>query len=139
MTKESFDKQDTSFMKNLKGLREKKVPPELMKGFSESVEERIRQKQTQKEPQRVFEVRRRPRLFPVWVPVAAVLMLASLVVIRSGMQNPSMPLNTMPPVSRGTLEITQDIAALNEVGAWTEDDDNILNGTVESAVEELEA
>ena len=78
MTNQSFDEQDRSLMDRLKPAREKKVPPGALKGFSASVEARIREKQPSLEIQ--FKPKR--AWIPVWAPVFAVLIIGSLLVLR---------------------------------------------------------
>ena len=103
MNDERFKKSDEQMMDVMKTLREKRVSDGILKGFSASVERRILAKeQTGPRP--------RPAFRAAWVPVLTVMVLASLVVSR---------VQTGPKLT----DIEEEIAALKEVGAWSDDDD----------------
>lgn len=136
MTKEPFERQDESFLESFKRLREKKVPSEILKGFSASVEAKIRAKETPEiapaPPRRIFS--------PAWAPVLAVLILASLVVWRLPLTVKSSPvmLSSVAVVSSAVSDVAEEIAALRELGVWTDDDEHTINGSPEAAAAELE-
>ena len=117
MTQEPFEKMDESLMQRMKDLRERNIPPEILKGFSASVESRIREKQTP-----AFEARPRRSFLPVWVPAFAVLILAvglMLYVPRS---------SDIQLASAEVTEISEEITTLRELGVWTEEDEQTLDG-----------
>ena len=117
MTQEPFEKMDESLMRRMKDLREPNIPPEILKGFSASVESRIREKQTP-----AFETRPRRFFMPVWIPAFAVLILAvglMLYVPRS---------SDIQLASAEVTEISEEITTLRELGVWTEEDEQTLDG-----------
>src|SRR3989338_4554631 len=117
MTQEQFEKMDESLMQRMKDLRERNIPPEILKGFSASVESRIREKQTP-----AFEARPRRSFLPVWVPAFAVLILAvglMVYVPRS---------SDIQLASAEVTEISEEITTLRELGVWTEEDEQTLDG-----------
>lgn len=112
MTKEPFEKMDESLMRRMKDLRERNIPPEILKGFSASVEFRIREKQTP-----ASEGRPRRFFMPAWVPAFAVLIVAvglTLYIPRS---------SDIRHASADVTEISEEITTLMELGVWTEEDD----------------
>ncbi len=136
MGNESFDQQDRTLMERLKTAREKKVPPEILKGFSASVAARIREKQPS------LEVKFKPKKLwiPVWAPVFAVLIIGSVLVLRMpvGMQGIVMTPKTVELAQANADQISDEIAALSEVGVWTEDDEKSTGVLLENDMEELE-
>ena len=136
MTNESFDQQDRLLMERLKDARERKTPPEILKGFSESVGARIREKQPS------LEIKLTPKnsWIPAWVPVLAVLMIGSLLVLRMpiGMQGISLTPATVELAQANASQISDEIAALSEVGVWTEDDEKSAGLLAENDLEESE-
>ncbi len=131
MNDEQFKKMDDQWMKATKELREKKVSDGILKGFSASVERRIAGETPKTRPVRV----------PAWAPVMAVLVLASLVVLRT-------PGLTPPPAAPAqavdyaqlpeTNDLDEEIAALKAVGAWSEADEALLGASEEAEIEDLE-
>ena len=137
MNGESFEKLDEAWMKKLKTSREKEVPSKILEGFSDSVEERIRREREEK------SFRPNPfRLWaPVWVPAFAALLvffgwLASGP-LPFGTKIPSVPVASIQLALSATSEITEEIAALRELGVWTEEDDEALNGSLEDLIPEI--
>ncbi len=125
MAKESFEKQDQSLMEALKNVRDKKVPAAIMKNFSAAVESQIRENQPK------LELQFKPKRFwmPVWAPVFAVLMIGSLLVLR-------LPVGELAQAN--VNQLSDDIAALRELGAWTDDDERSAGVVTENDVEDLE-
>ena len=136
MAPESFEKQDKAFMEALKGTREKKVPPMMLKGFSASVEKKIREKQPsleiQLKPKRVW--------IPVWVPVLTVLVIGSLLVLRMPyeMKGPDIVHHYKVVELADASELSDEIAALRELGAWTDEDEKATGIATETDAEDLE-
>ena len=137
MNEEPFEKLDEVWMKKFKSFREKKVPSKILEGFGASVEGRIHREQEEKIS--------RPNPFrlwaPVWVPAFAALLvffgwLAS-VRLPFGTQTPMMPPASLPFAFTTTSEITEEIAALRDLGLWTEEDDETLNGSPEDLIPEI--
>ena len=133
MHDEQFKKMDESWMKNLKKLREEKTPPALMEGFSVSVKGRILEEETRKaltiNPLGSFR-----RLAPLWVPTFAVLIIASAVVLKSPAGRrpyPAPTVKTAGAVSVNASEVNDEIEALRQMGAWTEDDEDDVAGPLE--------
>ena len=133
MNKDNFEKMDEKLMQAMKPLREKGVSDGILKGFSASVERRIFLKQ---------EGARKPRFAfsLVGVPVLAVMLLASLVVLRSPIvMMPSSPVISAidyAQLSNGEEDLADEITALKELGAWDENDDSLLGTDV--SMDELE-
>ena len=131
MNEEQFKKMDQQWMKATKDVREKKISDGILKGFSTSVERRIlgAESRTSKHPALA------------WVPAMAVLVIASVVVLRSPMM--FQPTALIPPtVDYAQLpdaeNIDAEIAALKEVGAWSDADDALLGAGDEAEMEDLE-
>ena len=117
MTQEPFEKMDESLMRRMKDLRERNIPPEILKGFSASVESRIREKQAP-----VFEARPRRFFMPVWVPAFAVLIVAVGLVFYVPRSS------DIQLASADVAEISEEITTLRELGVWTEEDEQTLDG-----------
>ena len=133
MKKEPFEELDKSLMEKLKDQRDRKVPWEILRGFSASVEQRI----SAKHGQPAYELKSARRYFgaPVWVPVLAVAVLAVVAVIRlPGGTVPAPGLAVELAPGNGS-ELASEIAALRDLGVWTEDDEAELS---ELDLEELE-
>jgi len=133
MNDQNFEKLDKEMMKSTQPLREKRVSEGILKGFSASVERRLEAKKKAGSPSRA--------LSPAWIPAFAVMLVASVVVLR-------LPLNSMSvaPVVQtmdyaqlddAELDIDAEIEALKALGVWDENDDGLL-GTVDADMEELE-
>jgi hypothetical protein len=144
MTNGSFEKMDKSLVKRFKAFREKKVPPALLEGFSARVEEGIRlmeSKKIQKPAPAAWKFR-----VPMWAPVFAVLVLASLVVVRSGIHRlpggPELRIERSAPAlisaPSSAADVQAEIAVLRELGVWTEEDEQILGEITENDWAELE-
>ena len=121
MRDEQFKKMDEQWMKATEELREKKVSEGILKGFSTSVERRLAGETPRSKPVRTL----------AWIPAMAVLVIASVVVLRSPM-----------PVDYARLPETdnldEEIAALKAVGAWNEADEAVLGVEEEAQWEDLE-
>ena len=114
---------DKSLMEGLKELREKKVPPVYLKGFSESIERKILDQEGKKSF--VFEW---PRFtVSVWVPALAVLVLAVTLVTHHPLGMRSL-----------TEELSEEIDVIAELGEWSEEDESSLESFDESDLEALE-
>jgi len=137
MKKEPFEKIDPGLMRELTDLRQKKVPAEILKGFSASVERRILANEEEKRSPSATPAK---TLVPMWAPALIVLILACTVVLKSPlkvMKTPSLsPPETTQQVSPS--EISDEISALRELGAWTEEDDNAVVPAEENMLAELE-
>ena len=131
MSEQHFEKMDQEWIKSTKDIREKKVSDGILKGFSASVERRVLAKEDTPRPVRALS----------WVPAMAVLVIASVVVLRSPMM--SQPAVFVPQtVDYAQLSeidnLDDEIAALKEVGAWSDADDALLGETEEAGMEDLE-
>ncbi len=131
MSDKDFEKMDQQWMKSTKEIREKKVSDGILKGFSASVERRI--VLNKQSPRR--------SLSPSLVPAMAVLVIASVLVLRSPI------LSTIyTPFSKNvdyaqlheTDNVGDEIAALKELGAWTDEDEALLGVNEEAGMEDLE-
>ena len=117
MSDSHFEKADKKMMDAMKALREKRVSDGILKGFSASVERRILAKGTGPHP--------RPAFRATWVPVLAVMVLASLAVSRV-------------QTSSKLTDIEEEIAALKEVGAWSDEDESVLGNSEDTDAQVLE-
>ena len=106
MKREPFEHMDERWMKILKSERERNINPEILKGFSASVERRLT----------AGAAPARRRFFPVAVPVLTMLVLVAVVVTRSNVTS----------VSGSASELPEEIAALSEMGVWTDEDDQAV-------------
>lgn len=123
MSNESFEKRDQDFMEKLKTEREKGVSPEILRGFSASVEAKIRQKEVKK-CNRPLGAR---LMAPVLVPVFAVILLASVVVFKNPSFHMPGPEPTMAMMLTSTADLSDEIAALEELGVWGDEDSELLD------------
>ena len=126
MSEKNFEKMDQEWMKSTKELREKKVSDGILKGFSTSVERRILAKEQAPKPARVLS----------WVPAMAVLVVAFVVVMRLPDRQAGTPVDYAQLSEMDNID--DEIAALKEVGAWSDADDALLGGDDEALLEELE-
>ena len=122
MNEESFEKLDESLKDEFRGLREKKVPPQILAGFSASVEEKIRSLKRERKKFRF------PLWIPTLVPVLAVLVIFvwTAVLKQSGQSPENLPL----AVSVAATSLSEEIAALEELGVWTEEDDRAVDASL---------
>ena len=136
MTKESFDKQDKSLMDALKDAREKQAPPVIMKNFSASVEAKIRERQPS------LEIRFKPKRawVPVWAPVFAVLVIGSVLVLRSPVGIREIPASPkiIELAQANAAQLSDEIAELRELGVWTDEDEKSSGVISESDMDDLE-
>ena len=117
MKDEQFKEMDEKFMSQMKPLRDQRVSEGMLKGFSASVERRLTLRQE--------TPRRSTAVSFAWAPVMAVLVIGSVLVLRS----PVTPVS-LQTVPGGAIELAQavtdeevqaEIAILNELGLLDED------------------
>ena len=126
MDDNSFDQMDKQWAEKLKGLDDRPVSPEILKNFSADVETKIRERERQKWASSPAVGRQ----VALWAPAFAVILVASIWVLR-------LPV-ILNQTSSSPLDITEEIVALKEVGAWTEADDATIGVQDDSALEALE-
>ncbi len=120
MTDENFEKMDRELKENLKSLSETPVPPRILSGFSASVIRRIEAKESSKsQPQTARGLR------AVWLaPTFAALVLASTVLWRADLwQSVISKPGGMIHMASNVSTISEEIDALRDLGAWTDEDD----------------
>ena len=117
MSEEKFESMDRSLMKDIKGAK-LSVPGSLLEGFSASVTQRIRECQLPKEA-------KAPALSPWLVPTFAVLIIASALTWRLPLTSNQMASGTVQAINltANVASISDEVAALRELGVWTEEDD----------------
>ena len=118
MDDKKFEEMDRSLMKKTESLREQKISEGMLKGFSTSVERRI----SADVPRR----RTAPRL--AWAPALAVMVLASVAVLRSPVAPSFLASEKTTEVEPAQTavsaeDVQEDIAVLNELGALDEFED----------------
>ena len=120
MTDETFEKMDRELKENLKSLSETPVPPRILSGFSASV---IRKIEAEKAPRTQSETFRGLKV--VWLaPTFAALVLASTVLWRSDLwQSVLSEPGGVIHMASNVSTISEEIDALRDLGAWTEEDD----------------
>ena len=134
MDDRSFEKLDKQFMEGMKPLREEKVPEHLLKGFKDAVWEKARAQRTPAPAPRARRVG-----VPLWAPVFAVLVLGVALVLKIPSQG-QLPAVT-PTVylaQADPADVSEEVAALRELGVWTEEDE-LASGVEELSTDELEA
>jgi hypothetical protein len=141
---EIFEQQDRAMLNAFKSVREKKVPPQVLEGFSAAVEDRIRRKQARHRPHFVFQW---PRM-RVLVPSLAVLLIALLMTLKmpydgkdySPVKSAKTAIRTTPidMFSGPIFDIVGEVALLRELGVWTEEDEDIFGELSEYALEILD-
>ena len=137
MDQKSFEEQDKSWMDAVKSDREKKVPPAILKGFSASVEAKIRQNQ----PSLEIKYKSKRAWIPVWASVFAVMILGSLLVLRLPAGIKEVRVTSVKTIELAQANVTQlsdEIAILREIGAWTDDDEKSVGVTTDAELEDLE-
>lgn len=117
MSEEKFESLDESFKKETAGSK-LPVPEPLLRDFSSAVMEKIRERQIPQET-------KAPRFVPWLVPTFAVLVLASAVVWRMPLRPNEVPSGAVQVMNltANVASIADEIAALRELDAWTEEDD----------------
>ena len=141
MKNHDFEKIDERWMKDLKEIREKKVPEKILDGFAASVEARIREDK-RNVAAKAYDIKPKRFLVPVFAPTFAVLIIGSVLVLRS-------PLATRPEavpqaltrrVSEKTTSdnISEEVAVLREVGAWTEEDEAAAGVSSDAGLSDIE-
>ena len=113
MDDKDFKKMDEMMMKKMEPLREQKVSDGMLRGFSASVERRLAS------PAEASE--RKPAGRLIWVPTLAVMLLASVAVLRSPVHEIQLAQAVVP-----ADELQDDIAVLSELGVLDEYEDNEL-------------
>ncbi len=118
MKKESFEKLDHSFMAKLQPERDRSVPPEILKDFGVGV---------------TYKIAQRKQFLPAgWGLVPATMALALGFWVVSSIPSPVYPVAqpAFHAIQAEEKNIDQSILELQNLGAWTdEDEDNlILNG-----------
>ena len=122
MNDKDFEKLDEQMMKASEPLRDKPVPQGILRGFAASVERRLPAGCQTPAMRRIFS--------PMLVPVFAVMILASLVVLRS-------PTLEYAQLSDAEMDFDVEIQTLKDLGAWDDNDDSLLGGD-ESVIQDLE-
>ena len=120
MNDQEFKKRDEAMMKKMEPLRSKEVSEGILKGFSASVERRIRpESATGKKTARL-----------VWAPVAVMAGLALFVVLKAPIQSGLQVVPFAPTLELAQAvseqEIQDEIALLSELGALDEVGDEAL-------------
>lgn len=131
MDDKNFEKMDQDWMKSTKELREKKVSEGMLKGFAVSVERRLEAQKEVPKPVRAL----------TWVPAMALLVIAFVLAVPSPrMFFPGFlaPQTLDYAQLQETENLDEEIAALKEVGAWSEADDALLGENAELEIEDLE-
>lgn len=137
MNDKNFKKMDETWMKKIQPIRDKKVSEGMLKGFSASVERRI----ASDEP---APAGRRRVFAPVWAPVMAVMVLASLVVLRSpiisnSLLKPAMtPMELAQAIDNSKDDVQEEIEVLKALGVWDEVEDEKVLGSEEMISEGFE-
>ena len=124
--KNNFEESDPAWLDAARAAREKKVPAEILKNFSAQVENKIHEKQNGPAGQTI-----RSRL---WIP-ALVPVLGGLVLLVWGIlsKEPFSARTTFqtgvsfPAALAVVSDFSEDIAALEELGIWTEADDRAID------------
>ena len=125
MDDKKFKEMDRSLMEKTESLREQKISEGMLKGFSASVERRISP---------AAESERKPAGRLVWVPTLAVMVLASIAVLRSPVA-PDHEIQLAQAVTQ-TDDVQEEIAVLNELGVLDEVEDVDLLGADEELFDE---
>ncbi|MBI3307409.1 MAG: hypothetical protein HYZ84_06375 [Candidatus Omnitrophica bacterium] len=131
MNPESFERQDREFMEKMKKLREQPLPEYLLKDFSDSVQNKIFERQKQKMIISILGVS-----FAV-LAIAA----AGLIFWYSHRIVPNVPepeLAAKETVITRESDVSEDLAVLEALGAWGEEDEVALGNALENALGELE-
>ena len=117
MDDKKFEKIDKELMHRFATDRQKGTPEELFKGFSASVEAKIQERQ-----QRRFK----PFAAPMLVPAFVVIFLASWVVLKQPTFQTPTARPYMGMLLTSASDVTEEIAALQELGAWGDADREAL-------------
>lgn len=143
MSKESFEQMDQDFEKIFRPHKEARVPDELLKDFDTQVKRRI--------------LDRKSRAFPFGIAYAALAVLV-LTIAAFGLFFWKINLPTPRPVAEPVAAVSSqapiqstpetadleesdlltEIAALQELGVWTEADDDSIGISIEQSLSELE-
>ncbi len=125
MDDKKFKEMDQSLMKSTQSLREQKISEGLLKGFSASVERRL-SGPLLRSPKASFEGRGL-----VWVPTLAVMVLASVAVLRSPVQEIEIAQAVV-----SAEEVQEDLDVLSELGVLDEYEDADLLGGENALLDE---
>ncbi len=118
MNDKNFKKMDEEWMKKMSPIRDKEVSEGILKGFSASVERRL-------VPEELTSAKRRSVFARAWAPAMAIMVLASLVVLRSPITNQG---NSADTAQGSEYDIQDEIEMLKEIGAWGETEDETVLG-----------
>lgn len=132
MNDRQFHEMDEAWIKKTKTMREKEISDGMLKGFAASVERRITAKGD-------ALGHKTPAWRAAWVPVMAVLVLASVVVLRLPDRQAGSPStsNIHLTSSNPSLELAQavlddeqllqeEMEILQELGVWEESAEDLL-------------
>jgi hypothetical protein len=117
MDKKPFEQMDQEWMNRLKDKRESGVSPELMRGFSASVEAKIEARTAKK---------LKPFLAPMMIPAFAVMLVASLVIFKNPVFQTISVNPAMEMMLTSTADVADEIAAFQQLGLWGEEDQEEL-------------
>ena len=131
MNDKQFHEMDEAWMDKMKPLRDKKISEGILKGFSTSVERRILSKEE------LVPVRKNPIWRAAWVPVFAVLTIASVVILRSPIF-PGPSVEYAEVATSSNEEVQDEIEVLKELGVWDEIEDETVIGNEEILDADLE-
>lgn len=123
MEKGSFESMDRSMKEELGKVPRTPIPPKMLQGFSASVERRILDRQASRAARRPWLLR-----LPVLAPTFAVAALAlffttHLTPTPAGIRR---PVSERVQIASNTASISEEVALLRELGAWTEEDESSL-------------
>lgn len=133
MDDKNFKKMDESWMKKMAPLRDKKISEGILKGFSASVERRLPAGRQGIASNETPLVKHQLVFRPIWAPVAAVMVLASFIVLRSPITlSPSpVPMELAQVTSGSADDVQEEIEVLKELGVWDEVEDETMLNTEE--------
>jgi hypothetical protein len=116
MKKDNFDKWDEKLEKKFKELPKKEISPILLNQLGDAIADKLSERQLAKAP-------RSMQWIPIGIPAFAVCLLAFVVIVRMPV-SPTFPIQKAPiQLASNTQDIDEEIAALRELGVWTEDDE----------------
>ena len=122
MNDDQFRKMDERLSGQMGKFSVSKVPKEILKNFSLSVAEKIRERKNRK----ILSFERRPvSLLRILAPGFAVFLLFSAIFFRGSSLMKTDPA-MMSLVPHAVSEISDEIAALKALGVWNDDDDKTV-------------
>ena len=140
MKDKDFKEMDQSLMKRTEPLREQKISEGILKGFSASVERRLPDRQAGiSGGSTALQWKSARRL--VWVPTFAVMVLASVAVLRSPIAPSLISARDTQEIQLAQAvapadEMQDEIAVLTELGVLDEAEDADLLGEEELLLDE---